>query len=281
MAWSRNMDWSIYDHIPDNIQKMYLEKMQLEKKEPSISYLNELTKRHQTVFPYENLDVTYFNREISLIPEKMMKKILLGKRGGYCFELNGLFCILLKTLGFDAWMCPSRQLRHKEPTDVPVAHCGVLTYIDDRVWYSDVGYGGPVPSESIEVQTDGIQCISGEKFQFRHGGISSQDRVAAHQKNGWLILDRFHWKDDTEQIESVIQVLPVPHYLKDFYASNRLRSEGDSAFKNRQASLRTDSGYRNLLENTVHIHENGTDTILNFTEKELSEVLKTYFDIII
>lgn len=108
MAWARNVDWKAYDKVPVHLQQVYLSRLGVKKKLPTKEFLDELVCTHQLVIPYENLDTIDFCRPVSLEPQRLMEKLLLNKRGGHCFELNGLFTLLLQSLGFNAWMCPCR-----------------------------------------------------------------------------------------------------------------------------------------------------------------------------
>jgi len=66
----------------------------------SFQTLSTLHTLHTTTIPFENLDV-YLKREISLIPEDLFNKIVKRNRGGYCFEMNGLFSEVITSLGFN------------------------------------------------------------------------------------------------------------------------------------------------------------------------------------
>jgi N-hydroxyarylamine O-acetyltransferase len=50
--------------------------------------------------PFENLDIAR-ERPIRLTEEALWDKIVVQKRGGFCYELNGLFAWLLRQSGFD------------------------------------------------------------------------------------------------------------------------------------------------------------------------------------
>lgn len=130
MPWSYHFDWSVYQQVPDGLAEVYLERLMMAREKPSRAYLDRLVDAHQRMIPFENLDTVLWNRPVSLEPDKLMEKILLKRRGGYCFELNGLFCILLSELGFRAALCPCRQLRHTEPCPVPATHCAILVFLD-------------------------------------------------------------------------------------------------------------------------------------------------------
>ena len=67
--------------------------------------LDELIYAHQCSIPFENLDVYDFQKEISLTEEALYDKFIVQRRGGYCFETNGFFCVMLRSMGFDARPC--------------------------------------------------------------------------------------------------------------------------------------------------------------------------------
>lgn len=57
---------------------------------PSMETLRGLHLSHVLTVPFENLDI-HLGRPISLEPSALFEKIVTSRRGGYCFELNGLF----------------------------------------------------------------------------------------------------------------------------------------------------------------------------------------------
>src|SRR5690554_2922341 len=65
----------------------------------SAQTLHALHAAHTLNIPFENLDV-FLGKPILLDQDSLYKKIIQNKRGGYCFEMNGLFSIVLKELGF-------------------------------------------------------------------------------------------------------------------------------------------------------------------------------------
>ena len=65
---------------------------------PNLVVLKQLQKTHLLNVPFENLDIHYGNL-IELDLDKIYHKIVVKKRGGFCYELNGLFQSLLNTIG--------------------------------------------------------------------------------------------------------------------------------------------------------------------------------------
>src|SRR5512135_3562244 len=69
--------------------------------EPTPSTLRSLHRAHMLAVPFENLDIVPLHREIHLDEPALWEKIVLRRRGGFCYELNGLFAWLLRHCGFD------------------------------------------------------------------------------------------------------------------------------------------------------------------------------------
>ena len=63
--------------------------------------LQKLVRAHLEQVPFENLELTENQTQPSLEPESLFQKVVLRRRGGYCFELNKLFYLLLQSLGYD------------------------------------------------------------------------------------------------------------------------------------------------------------------------------------
>lgn len=271
------MDWSLFHRIPDGLPEAYLQRLALKKQPPSRTYLDELIWAHQIAIPFENLNVTDFSQPVSLEPQKMMEKILLGKRGGYCFELNGLFFLLLRSLGFDAWMCPCRQLRHPEPCPVPATHCGVLIYLEGKTLFCDVGYGGPVPQGSLEFQPGVIQRVRTQAFRFCASPIVPGDPHSRTGESGWRTLSRIRLEDGSET--PLMQMAPLQMYLSDFYGQNLLRSCGDTAYVLRHVARRTPDGFIDLAGDRLTVKRGGVKEERTVSRDELPEVLLRFFGI--
>ena len=98
--------------------------------------------------PFENLDI-HLGRPIGLDAASLSRKLLDERRGGYCYELNGLFGRVLRQLGFTVTTLVGRNLIAGEPLR-PRAHQLLLVEVDGQPWVADLGFGGntllePVP----------------------------------------------------------------------------------------------------------------------------------------
>lgn len=71
---------------------------------PNAETLREIHRAHLFAVPFENLDIRW-GREIRVDEEAFIRKIVEYRRGGFCYELNGAFGTLLRTLGFRVTLC--------------------------------------------------------------------------------------------------------------------------------------------------------------------------------
>jgi len=68
-------------------------------KEPIEETLNDIHICHTLNVPFENLDV-FYGKPPLLDEVSLYNKIVKNRRGGYCFEMNGIFSVALKSMGF-------------------------------------------------------------------------------------------------------------------------------------------------------------------------------------
>lgn len=121
--------------------KNYLKRIEITKKDLSadLETLKMLQKQHLLTIPFENLDI-HWRRLIILDAAKFYEKIIYEKRGGFCYELNGLFNELLTEIGFQTKIVSARVAKHAD-FGAEYDHLAILTKIDDEEFLTDVGYG--------------------------------------------------------------------------------------------------------------------------------------------
>lgn len=107
---------------------------------PTLSVLKELQKQHLLNIPFENLDI-HANRKIELDTGKIFEKIVLNRRGGFCYELNGLFFELLREIGFSSKMISGRVFDKEKGYGNEYDHLAIITALGDAEFLVDVGFG--------------------------------------------------------------------------------------------------------------------------------------------
>jgi N-hydroxyarylamine O-acetyltransferase len=111
---------------------------------PDVDTLNMLHRAHVLTIPFENLSVHLPGEEISLELNALMAKIVTRRRGGFCYELNGLFAALLETIGFGVERMAARTYSSELAafTNNPLDHLALrVTDAAGEVWLADVGFG--------------------------------------------------------------------------------------------------------------------------------------------
>ncbi len=88
--------------------------------------------------PFENLDVQA-GKIVSLVPEEIVEKIVHRRRGGYCYEVNGLFGMALQELGIPFQLVAARPMFY--PTRRPRTHMVIVLKMDQEEWLCDLGFG--------------------------------------------------------------------------------------------------------------------------------------------
>jgi N-hydroxyarylamine O-acetyltransferase len=123
-------------------------------RDASLEALQGIVAAHTRTIPFENLDVLR-GRGISLEPAAIERKLVGDRRGGYCFEQNGLLLMVLEALGFRATPLGAR-VRLQRPRDYtpPRTHLFLRVEIDGVPWLADVGIGGLSPTAPIRLELD-------------------------------------------------------------------------------------------------------------------------------
>lgn len=103
-----------------------------------IATLVEMMRCQLFSVPFENLDVQA-GKIVSLVPEDIVDKIIGRKRGGYCFEVNGLFAMALEALGIPYQFVAARPMMY--PVRKPRTHMAIVVKADDEEWLCDLGFG--------------------------------------------------------------------------------------------------------------------------------------------
>jgi N-hydroxyarylamine O-acetyltransferase len=108
--------------------------------------------------PFENLDIG-LKRPIQLSEEALWNKIIIQKRGGFCYELNGLFARLLCEIGFDVTYLNARVFNREGELGIDYDHLALLVKIPGQStrWLADVGFGDSF-NEALNFEDRGEQA---------------------------------------------------------------------------------------------------------------------------
>jgi N-hydroxyarylamine O-acetyltransferase len=109
---------------------------------PDVETLYGLHAAHLMAVPFENLDIA-LKQPLVLSQEALWKKVILRGRGGFCYELNGLFAWLLKKIGFNVTYLNARVFNRAGELGIEFDHLALLVEIPGQStrWLADVGFG--------------------------------------------------------------------------------------------------------------------------------------------
>ena len=180
--------------------------------ECSLANLTELQETHVHTVPYENLDIVE-GREVSLAPECIYDKIVTRRRGGYCFELNGLFSWLLSQLGYKPIEFFGRWLKGEELAIPPRRHRICKVIMDGQPYICDVGVGMNAPRHPL-VFEEGLEQKQGNETY----------RIISHEKLIWVVqeLEKGEWGNLYSFTEDIAQ--PIDFFMPHYYCTTHPES---------------------------------------------------------
>jgi N-hydroxyarylamine O-acetyltransferase len=204
-------------------------------REASLPTLNQIVLGHAQAIPFENLDVIS-GRGISLDLSSVQQKLVQSRRGGYCFEQNGLLLQVLLAMGFEAQPISARvRIGRTRDMTPPRTHLFVRVEIEGDSWLADVGVGGLSATTALRLELDVPQRTPHETRRIIH-----ENGVYYHQA---LLGD-----DWTDVSEFTLEVMPpIDREVANWYTSMHPQSH----FRDRLMVARAASeGRRMTMLNT-------------------------------
>jgi len=208
---------------------------------PTAETLRQLHLAHLYHAPFENLDI-HLKRPIVLDEEKLFQKIVTRQRGGFCYELNGLFAALLRELGFNVSLLSAGVYQPEHDRFGPdYDHMVLLVQLEER-WLADVGFGDSF-REPLRLDEPGDRSQNGAGYRIARDG------------DEWTMMERGingQWADG-------YRFTLRPRRLYDFtYANHYMQTSPDTAFTQKRICTRATPEGRVTLSDYRLIHtQNG------------------------
>jgi N-hydroxyarylamine O-acetyltransferase len=113
--------------------------------------LAAIQSAHLHTVPFENLDISVLDRHLALDIPELYEKVVTNRRGGFCFELNGLLATLLEGMGFEVWRMAAQFT--SDPNADPFDHLILMVGVpaEDSRWYVDAGAGRVNPERPVPI----------------------------------------------------------------------------------------------------------------------------------
>ncbi|HEY3993931.1 MAG TPA: arylamine N-acetyltransferase [Ktedonobacteraceae bacterium] len=176
--------------------------------EPTLPTLQALHEAHLLAIPFENLSIHY-QQPIFLQEEALFNKIVYQRRGGFCYELNGLFAWLLRALGFQITLLSAGVAKKNGSFGPEFDHLTLCVHqLSGSDWLADVGFGDsfrlPLRFEAELVQEEADGCAY--RLSWGYGENNEQ-----RQGEAWFLQQR-----GGAQWETQYRFTFQPHALADF-----------------------------------------------------------------
>ncbi|WP_228564427.1 arylamine N-acetyltransferase family protein [Catenulispora rubra] len=108
---------------------------------PDAATLRRLHSAHLHTVPFENLSI-HLDEPVTLDGAALFEKIVDHRRGGFCYELNGLFALLLEAFGYRVHRLSARTFSTAHGYSPPLDHLALhVTDAAGDTWLADVGFG--------------------------------------------------------------------------------------------------------------------------------------------
>jgi N-hydroxyarylamine O-acetyltransferase len=238
----------------------YLERIKyIGSLEPNLETLVGVHRHHLLNIAYENLDI-HFGRTLELSPARAYEKIVLEKRGGWCYEMNGLLAWALCEIGFDVQYlaCAVGQ------TNASANHLALKVNLE-QAYLADAGFGNgllePIPL------SPGVYTQQSRAFQLEQHGE--------------------HWRFDIPSVSAAavgnsFDFTLEPQQLENFQdRCTYLQTSPESGFVRVVVCHRmTETGVQSLRGAVLQTISNGIETSRTLeTRGEYDTVLREVFDL--
>jgi N-hydroxyarylamine O-acetyltransferase len=242
-------------------------------REPTLGVLRELQYRHAESIPFENLDVL-LGRQIRLDPGSLAGKLIHSRRGGYCFEQNGVFWRVLNALGFTVTPLAAR-VRWLVPDDVATGRTHLLLRVDlpEGPHIVDVGFGGLNPTAPFALVLGREQTTSLETYRIVQWAGTEGYELQARLGEIWAMLYRFTLEPqmlpDQEISNWFVSTSPTSRFVQNLTLA-RPAGERRLTMFNDQFTIRYRDG--RVEERTLAGAEDLIDTVRQYFDLDLGVI---------
>lgn len=230
-----------------------------------LSTLMGLMRAQLFSVPFENLDVQA-GKIVSMVPEEIVDKIIHRKRGGYCYEVNGLFAMALTALGFDYTLIGARPMLY--PTRWAKTHMVLVVNLEGQQWLCDLGFGSfgiraPLclnrADQAIRQDDDFFKILKSDSDSFVMQALVDKEWVNQYT------FDLY------------------PHEWVDFYPTNFFNSRHpDTIFVQKRLVVKhSEQGRQILLGNRLKVIEKGMVSMRELSDAEVAALLVSDYGLIV
>jgi len=233
---------------------------------PTLETLTALVTAHLTHIPFENLDPLMGIPVFDLSARVLFDKMVHRRRGGYCYEHNGLMGYVLEELGFGVRRFAARVVWMREPgSPVPSqTHTllGVAPPSAPQLFLVDVGFGGQTPTSPLRLETGSVQRTTHEPYRLQSRGdvLVLQAEIRGEWQSLYEFATRTAPPIDLLVASWYVSTHPSSHFVTDLIAS-LVTADGRCNLSGRHLSIHRDGGTKKVeLPDAAAIVDTLTDT---------------------
>jgi N-hydroxyarylamine O-acetyltransferase len=238
----------------------------IDRPQPDLASLRAIALRHPLAIPFENLNVL-LGQPLPLDVASLQKKLVVERRGGWCFEHNVLLGTALRAIGFDVvglaarvlWLAPENAV-------TPRSHMVLLVTVDGTQYIVDAGFGGLTLTGPLRLETGVEQETPHERFRLLP--VAGMFVLEASIRGEWKRLYRF---------DLAAQAI-VDYEVSSWYLATNPRSH----FRSTLVAARAEADRRYALRNTdftVHQRDGYSERRVMANAADLRAVLEDAFRI--
>jgi N-hydroxyarylamine O-acetyltransferase len=247
----------------------YLERIRFDAAvKADLETLRGLQLAHMMTIPFENLDIG-LKRAIKIDKGSLWEKLINEKRGGFCYELNGLFAWLLQQIGFQVTYLNARVFDREGNMGIDFDHLALLVQIPSQPgrWLVDVGFGDsymePLNFDDRGEQAQGLRAYRIEQIT---------EGFVVWQRNYDGSWERHYFFD--------LQPRTFPEEYRSACLFHQTSPESPFT-RGSIISKATPTGRVSLEDGRLILTENGRRTERLLETDEYRALLKEYFDVIL
>jgi N-hydroxyarylamine O-acetyltransferase len=213
--------------------------------------------------PFENLDVQA-GKSISLAANDIVDKIINRNRGGYCYEVNGLFALVLQEMGIPYLFVAARPL--VTPIENPKTHMAILATIEGEDYLIDLGFGGNGIREPLKLSALDTEIKQGfETFS-----------LLKTEENDYLLKTLIN-----DEWANLYSFDLSPQEWIDFKPANHYNSTHPDSFftQNLIVVLQNPLGKKILFRNAIKSIANGETETYTFENEDYEAILNKEFNL--
>ena len=184
---------------------------------PNAQTLRDLQVAHLLAVPFENLSI-HAGEPIILENSALFEKIVARRRGGFCYELNGLFASLLSALGFEVVMLSAEVATKAGGFGPNFDHMTLMVVLEDR-WLVDVGFGDSFREPLlIDERNEQVQNERSYRITLDDPYLVVLQRINTEGNQAWKAEYRFtftpHQYPDYMEMCQYHQSSPESHFTR-------------------------------------------------------------------